>query len=107
MWPPFPLRVRKRRFRVFERLAETVCHGGIDQQAHRHHQPERHQALRRLQRPRGGEQLRVLQPAAPPCHRSLARGAGQHRWRRQLGGVEGVRGADDTPRLVDAGVVGS
>jgi hypothetical protein len=49
MLTPVPRVVGTRRGLIVERLAETGCHDRIDQQAHGHHQPQRHDARRRFQ----------------------------------------------------------
>ena len=45
MLNPFSLLVRKRCRMIVERLADTVIQGRIDQQTHRHHHQQRHDAL--------------------------------------------------------------
>ena len=45
MLNPLTLLVGKRRLMIVERLADTVFQGRIDQQTHRHHHQQRHDAL--------------------------------------------------------------
>jgi hypothetical protein len=103
---PWTLLVGKRGLMLVERLADTVFHGRVDPQPPRPHHPQRHEALGRVARARGGDKLRVLQQSEPAFRLSLAFVAGHHRWWWQVGGLECIGGQEATPVLVDEGLSG-
>lgn len=102
----FALWVGKRRLVVFERLADAVFQGGLDEQTHRHHHQQRHDALGCFQREGGGEELRVVQETEPTLSMTLPLVAVEELLRRQLLAVKFGGGQDATTVLVDAGLSG-
>ena len=99
--------VGKRRVMRLQGGTNALRQRGIHQPTHGHAHAQRHDALGLVQIARGGEKLRVLQKSASAFRRHLACIAFQHRWRRQVGGVERMRGQDDTTLLVNEGLAGS
>jgi len=79
---------------------------GIHQHTPRHDHEQRHEALGRWQRQRGGDTLRVLHTSAPACCMPLAFVPFHHRWRRQWGGVKRMGGQEATTLGGNEGVAG-
>ena len=86
----------------FEGLADAIFQGGVYEQTHRHHHQQRPDTFGLFAVERGGEQLRVLQKAAPAFRMLLTFVPVQHLVRCTLGIVEFIGGQDATPVLVDA-----
>jgi hypothetical protein len=93
--------VREGGLMLLQDRADTVLEGRIDEQTHRHHHQQGHDALGFFEVERGGQKLRGFEEAKPAFHVGLPFVSSQHRLGGQLALVQFVRREDKTAVLVD------
>ena len=93
--------VRKGGRLLLQDRADTVFEGRIDEQTHRHHHQQGHDALGFFEGERGGQKWPGFEEAKPACHVGLPLVSSQHRLGGQLALVQCVRREDNTAVLVD------
>ena len=101
-----PLLSGEGRLMVFERLADAVFSGRIDEQTDRHHHQQGHDAFGLLEIERGGQKLWGFHEAKPTFCLGLPFVGVEPLLGRQLGLIQCIGGQDATPVLIDKCLTG-